>query len=93
MKIFQHRGIDFTGTIKGLANVKTICQGRTSAAVVEVICAVHYKSSKANGFLLKVYSLIGADVAGIMAHEMGHNFGMQHDEDSNALICTIFDGM
>ncbi|XP_065828493.1 uncharacterized protein [Oscarella lobularis] len=63
-------GIDFTGTIKGLANVKTICQGRTSAAVVEV------------------YSLIGADVAGIMAHEMGHNFGMQHDEDILNCECS-----
>ncbi|XP_065828495.1 zinc metalloproteinase-disintegrin-like agkihagin [Oscarella lobularis] len=67
-------GIDFTGSTKGFANVDTICQGRTSAAVVEV------------------YSLIGADVAGIMAHEMGHNFGMQHDDDIEICECSDPDG-
>nr|3K7L_A Chain A, Atragin [Naja atra] len=54
-------GIDFNGTPVGLAYIGSICNPKTSAAVVQD------------------YSSRTRMVAITMAHEMGHNLGMNHD--------------
>ncbi|KAG8141326.1 hypothetical protein E2320_006957 [Naja naja] len=59
-------GIDFNGTPVGLAYIGSICNPKTSAAVVQD------------------YSKSTRMVAITMAHEMGHNLGMNHDKD----FCT-----
>eukprot|EP00118_Oscarella_pearsei_P003076 m.12800 g.12800 ORF g.12800 m.12800 type:complete len:797 (+) comp24295_c0_seq1:78-2468(+) len=61
--------VDFQGATKGFAGLSTMCNGRTSTAVVEIL------------------SLFGGSTGSVMAHEMGHNFGMQHDDDVSGCQC------
>uniref|UniRef100_A0A8C6XIT1 Uncharacterized protein n=1 Tax=Naja naja TaxID=35670 RepID=A0A8C6XIT1_NAJNA len=68
-------GIDFKGLTIGVAEVGSMCNPRTSVAVVQD------------------YSKKPNLVASAMAHEMGHNLGINHDRGScncNAGPCIMF---
>mmetsp|Transcript_12568 Transcript_12568/g.28401 ORF Transcript_12568/g.28401 Transcript_12568/m.28401 type:complete len:1248 (-) Transcript_12568:71-3814(-) len=61
-------GRDFLGSVAGLAGVGTMCLSSDSGSVNECL-----SGDAAQPFC-----------AGVISHEMGHNFGMSHDSSNNA---------
>ncbi|XP_049711572.1 disintegrin and metalloproteinase domain-containing protein 8 isoform X4 [Elephas maximus indicus] len=80
-------GVDFSGTTVGLAKVGSMCS-RSSAAVNQVRRETRDQAQGgASGAQDHSQNPIG--VASTMAHEMGHNLGMDHDENIQGCHCPV----
>ncbi|EPY85336.1 disintegrin and metalloproteinase domain-containing protein 8 [Camelus ferus] len=82
-------GIDFTGTTVGLAKVSAMCF-QDSGAVnqggrVDGPCERPQPARPC----LQDHSPNPIGVASTMAHEMGHNLGMDHDENVQGCYCPV----